>query len=176
MKFGKRVSLIALTALLLATAVVPALAASEVNLEIKNKTETTVNLVLSGPTDLKLTITRLTTNVRVEPGLYTYRYVACGLTNTGTFTVGSGGGTLTLKKCEKGLYGTIVVDNRTGSTFTLTLTGPKRYVLTIKPGDNKLTLLAGRYQYSARACGETVSGAKAVKSGSKSPDWIWRCD
>ncbi|MEX1247794.1 MAG: hypothetical protein WEA61_04885 [Anaerolineales bacterium] len=176
MKSWRRVSLIALTMLLLATAVAPALAASEVTLVIRNKTEASVYLILRGPTDLKVTITRLTTNLRVEPGVYTYRYVACGRTNTGTFTVGSTGGTFTLKKCEKGLNGTIVIDNRTGSAFTLTLTGPKRYVLTIKTGENKLTLLAGRYQFSARACGETVTGTKAIKSGNKNSDWIWRCD
>jgi hypothetical protein len=58
----------------------------------------------------------------------------------------------------------------------LTLSGPRRYSLSIKPGENKLTLVAGRYQFSARVCGETVSGARGIKSGNKNPDWIWECD
>lgn len=175
MKMWKRIAVFTLTALLIATAVMPAFAASEVGLDIINKTQTTVNLVLSGPTDLKVTITRTFTPLRVEPGLYTYRYEACGLRNTGTFTVGSGGATFTLRKCEKDLNGIIVIQNLTGKTFTLTLSGPKRISLTIKPGDNKLTVMAGRFQYSALVCGKTVTGTHPIKSGNKNPDWVFKC-
>jgi hypothetical protein len=162
--------------LLLATSVVPAFAASEVGLDIRNLTQSTVQLILNGPTDLKLTITRTYTTVRVEPGTYTYRYEACGLRNTGTFRVGNSGGSLLLKKCEKDRNGVIVIQNLTGSSFLLRLNGPARYALTIKPGDNKLTLAAGRYEYIASVCKETRTGERAVKSGSKSVDWVWRCD
>lgn len=175
MRKARLILLIFLGTIFIFEAAQPVFAASEVALTITNKTQSTVSLVLSGPTDLKLTITRNRTVVRVEPGVYTYRYEACGLRNMGTFSVGSTGGTLLLKKCEKDRNGTIVIQNLTGSSFLLRLNGPARYALTLKPGDNKLTLVAGRYEYIARVCSATRTGEHAVKSGSKSPDWIFRC-
>lgn len=177
MKAGKQVTILLLAAILLATNALPVFAAaSEVALTIRNKTQATVNLILRGPDDFDLTITRVTTIVKVDPGTYEYRYRACGLMRTGTIVVTNAGGTLTLRKCEKDLNGIIVITNLTGKTFTLVLNGPRLYALTIKPGENKLTLVAGRYQFSAKTCGETVSGVRGIKSGNKNTDWVFECD
>lgn len=176
MTYRTRFTVAIVAMLLLATSIVPAFAASEVGLDIRNLTQSTVQLTLNGPTDLKVTITRVYTTVRVEPGTYTYRYEACGLRNTGTFHVGNSGGNLLLKKCEKARNGVVVIQNLTGKSFLLRLNGPARYALTLQPGDNKVTLVAGRYEYIATVCGQTFRGERAVKSSARSADWIWRCN
>ncbi|MCL5429351.1 MAG: hypothetical protein M1347_06095 [Chloroflexi bacterium] len=175
MKTWKRIAIFALALWLLAPAAAPALAASEVTLTIRNLTQSNTTLILRGPTDLEITIERQVTKVRVEPGNYSYRYQGCGRMNTGTFSVGSNGATFKLKKCEKGLYATLVINNLTGNTFGLTLNGPKHYFLSIIPGDHKYTVFAGRYVYSAFVCGERLAGEKGLKS-KQNPDWVWRCE
>jgi hypothetical protein len=173
----KRVLMVLLALLVFASVASPVFAADEVALEVFNKTQSTVNLVLNGPTDMKVSISRAFTVLRLEPGLYNYRYKACGVNRTGTFTLSSTGGTFTLKKCEKDLNGNINITNLTGSPFILRLSGPRNYNLTIKPGVNRLTLQAGRYGYSASICGSTETGSHAIKSGKKNPDWVFEdCD
>lgn len=176
MKLSKQILIGAITLILLVVTVIPAFAAvAEYALTVHNKTGGNVTLILRGPTDVDVEITRLTTVVKLEQGTYTYRYRACGLRNTGTFTIGSGGRNLTLKKCEKAPNGTLVIDNRTGTTFYLRMYGPQRYNLIIKPGDNVVTIAAGRYTYSAPVCGETRVGDKGIKS-KNNPDWVWTCN
>jgi hypothetical protein len=172
----KRIALVMIAAVLLAVAAAPALAAEDAStLTIQNKTGSNVSLILRGPTDLDLDIVRLTTKVRLDWGTYSYRYEACGLRRNGTFTIGYGGATLILKKCEKAPNGSIIIDNRIGQTFVLILlNSEKRYVLTIKPGDNRVSVLAGRYQYSAYVCGSIQSGEKSIKSKNNA-DWVWSC-
>lgn len=176
MNLWKRSLTLLLAVVLLAVVVMPALAAEDSGtLTIQNKTGSNVNLILRGPTDVNVEIVRLTTKVRLEYGVYEYRYTACGLRRSGTFTIGFGGRTLILRKCEKNPNGSLIVDNRTGQTFVLILlNSSKRYVLTIKPGDNRITILAGRYQYSAYVCGKLQNGEKPIKS-KNNPDWIWSC-
>lgn len=176
MSIWKRLLVLALALAFLTVAAAPAWAAEDsATLTINNKTGSDVNLILRGPTDLDVHVVRLTTKVRLEYGTYEYRYTACGLRRSGTFTIGYGGRTLLLKKCEKDPNGSFVLDNRTGRTFILILlNSSKRYVLTIKPGDNKLTVLAGRYQYSAYVCGVVQKGEQRIKS-KNNPDWLWTC-
>lgn len=171
-----RLFALSLVALLMLVTVGAAFAADEVALEIRNLTQTSVALRLSGPTDLRVTITRRFTVLRVEPGTYTYRYRACGLNQSGTFVVGTTGGSFLMKKCEKDINGTINVMNLTGKAFVLRLSGPKNYSFIIKPGDNKITLQAGRYGYTANVCGATDTGTHGIKSGKKSPEWRFDCD
>jgi hypothetical protein len=174
----KKIVLLILTVLVMLAMVVPATAEDEVTLSIRNLTESQVSLVISGPTDLRLTITRTLTKVRVEPGTYDYRYKACGVNRSGSFTVTIAGGTLVLKKCEKALNGQVNIVNLTGKAFTLRMSGPINYRLTINPGQNRLTLQAGRYDYEAKpVCSATETGTRGIKSGNKNPDWVFEdCD
>jgi hypothetical protein len=174
----KKIVLFILTVLVMLAIVSPATAEEEVTLEIRNLTQSQVTLRLNGPTDLRLTITRNLTKVRVEPGTYDYRYKACGVNRSGTFTVTVTGGTLLLKKCEKDLNGQLNIVNLTGKAFTLRMSGPTNYRLTINPGINRLTLEAGRYDFEAKpVCGTTETGMRGIKSGKRNPDWTFEvCD
>ncbi len=174
MKTWKRAVFLGLAVLLLATMVTPAHADDEATLTILNLTQSTVVLKLSGPTDLTVTIDKPNTKVRLEFGKYEYSYRACGIRRTGSFTLGFGGRTLKLVKCEKGLNATLVINNLTGRPFYMLLNGPKVYMLYIIPGDYKYTVQAGRYVYKTFVCGETRTGEKGLKSKNNA-DWIWSC-
>jgi hypothetical protein len=84
------------------------------------------------------------------------------------------GKTFKMVKCEKGLNATVVIVNLTGKPFELVLNGPKKYILTIQPGDFKYTVQAGRYEYKAFVCGSIHTGEHGLKS-KNSPDWVWSC-
>lgn len=176
MNLSKRIAIAVIVLVLLAATVVPAFAAaSEYVLTVRNKTTTDVKLILRGPDDVDVEITRLTTIIRLEEGRYSYRYTACGLRQEGSFLLGPSGRTLTLKKCEKDPNTKINIDNRTGALFYLRLYGPHRYNFALNPGVTAVTIASGRYTYSALVCGETHIGDKAVKA-KENKDWIWRCD
>jgi hypothetical protein len=161
---------------LLGITAAPALAASEIDFEIRNRTETTVSLILRGPTDMTVSVRPGNKTLRLLPGLYSYRYFACGHNNSGTFTFSGAGHFLVLRKCEKGINSTVTIVNKTGHTFSLDMFGSTHYALTIKPGDNKLTLVAGVYQYSTDACGFPIQkGTAKLKSGLNN-DWVFDCD
>jgi hypothetical protein len=174
MKIWKRVLLAGFAVLLLAAMVTPAQADDEATLTILNLTQSTVVLKLSGPTDQTVTIDMPITKARLEYGKYEYSYRACGISRTGTFTLGFGGKTIKLVKCEKGLFATLIINNLTGKTFSLLLNGPKVYMISIIPGDHKYTVQAGRYSYKAFVCGETRTGEHAFKSKNNA-DWVWSC-
>jgi hypothetical protein len=176
MKRSKRIAIAAIAIILLAATVVPAFAAvSQYALTVRNKTTTNVTLILRGPDDMEVEITRLTTIIRLEEGRYSYRYTACGLRHEGQFTLTAAGRTLTLRKCEKAPNTKINIDNRTGALFYLRLYGPQRYNFALKPGVNAVTIAAGRYTWSALVCGKTQTGDKPIKSKNNA-DWIWRCN
>jgi hypothetical protein len=174
MKTWKRVLFTGLAALLLTTMVTPAQAEDKGTLTIINLTQSTVVLKLDGPSDQTVTIDKPFTKVSLEFGKYDYSYRACGIRRTGTFTLGFGGKTIKLVKCEKGLYATLIISNLTGKTFDLLLNGPKVYMLSVIPGDYKYTVQAGRYSYRALVCGETRTGEKGLKSKNNA-DWVWSC-
>ncbi len=174
MKIWSRIILFALVTVLLMATVSPALAYSEVTLTILNLGQSKTTLILRGPMDLDIAIQRQITKVRVEPGNYDYRYLGCGRTVSGTIQVGSHGATLKVLKCEKDLFGTVVITNLTGRTFELLLHGPKTYFLTIITGDHKYTVHAGRYEYRAFVCGAFRTGEKGLKAKNNA-DWVWSC-
>jgi hypothetical protein len=173
MRIWKRVILISLLAVMLVAAVTPAIAKDKVTLFVRNLTQSTVELKLNGPETVKLRIAQPYAKVELEPGTYSYRYVACGRLITGTIKVANGT-TLKLVKCEKGFNATLKITNLTGKTFYLLLNGPKAYLLTILPGDYKYTVQAGRYEYKATVCGTVRTGEKGLKS-KNNDDWIWSC-
>ncbi len=176
MNFRSRLVSLSLVLILLGTSVAPAFASGgEIDFVIRNRTETTVSLVLRGPTDMNVSVRPGNKTLRLVPGLYIYRYFACGHNNSGTFSFSGAGHFLVLRKCEKGLNSTVTIVNKTGHTFSLDMFGPKHYALTIKPGDNKLTLVAGVYQYSTDACsGPIQKGTAKLKSG-LNEDWVFDC-
>ena len=174
MKTWKRAVFASLAVLLLATLVTPARADDKATLTILNLTQSTVVLKLDGPTDQTVTIDKPITKVRLEFGKYEYSYRACGIRRAGSFTLGFGGKTIKLIKCEKGLYATLIIENLTGRTFNLLLNGPKVYMLSVIPGDYKYTVQAGRYSYKAVVCGETLTGERGLKSKNNA-DWVWNC-
>lgn len=176
MNFKSRLVSLSLVLILLGITAAPAFAASEINFEIRNRTEITVKLILHGPSDMTLNIRPGNKTLRLLPGLYNYRYFACGHNTSGTFSFSGAGHFLVLRKCEKGLNATLTIVNKTGHTFALDLFGTKHYALIIKPGDNKMTLVAGVYQFSTNACGFPVQkGTAKLKSG-VNEDWVFDCD
>ncbi len=174
MNFFKRSALIAITLLMVFGSVAPAYAGDEVTVHVNNKTGAQVTIIFRGPTDDFFALKKGDNVVKLEPGVYLYRYTACGHSNHGTFTVGFST-TLVLKKCEKSQEARVTIENLTGHTFSITLTGPKHYSLTVKPGDNKVTLVPGAYQYSTNACGKIETGTIKIKANN-TQTWTWDCD
>ncbi|MCU0488014.1 MAG: hypothetical protein MUE67_03565 [Anaerolineales bacterium] len=63
---------------------------------------------------------------------------------------------------------TLVINNKTGETFTLTMKGPSTYTWTIKPGKNTQTIVPGKYKYNYKACGGTAkNGTVEVKKNNQ---------
>lgn len=175
MNLFKRFALIAITLLLVFGSVAPAYAGDEVTVHVNNKTGAQVKVIFRGPTDDSFVLKKGDNVVKLEPGEYLYRYTACGRSINGTFTVASFGTILILKKCEKGQEATVTIENLTGHTFSVTLTGPKHYSLTVAPGNTKLIFLPGAYQYSTNACGTIEKGTIKFKAN-HSQTWTWDCD
>jgi hypothetical protein len=162
--------------MLLATAV-PALAApvKVVPVVFQNRTTTEVFLTLKGPTKTTVELNVGRTTEEVLPGEYDYRYEACGRTFRGTFTVGTTGGSLIIKKCSSSLQTTFVVQNNTGNAFRLFLEGAKAgYAVWIGVGKNTVTVLTGGYQYSATVCGENEQGTFKARAAGV-PNWVFDC-
>jgi hypothetical protein len=174
MKIWRYLTLAGLVLLMVAAVVTPAMADDEVTLTVRNLTQENVELRLSGPDKVTITLKQVITKIELEPGNYTYRYKACGgRLYTGTIHVGFGS-QFKLIKCEKGLYATLVISNLTGRSFELLLHGPKTYRITIIPGEYKYTVQAGRYEYKTIVCGESKKGEKGFKSKTNA-DWVWSC-
>jgi len=57
---------------------------------------------------------------------------------------------------------TLVVNNKTGQTFTLTLQGPANYRWTVKPGKANYEVVPGKYKYTYQACGGPKTGTVVV--------------
>lgn len=175
MNFFKRSALLAITLLLVLGSVAPAYAGDEVTVHVNNKTGGEVKIIFRGPTDDFFVVKKGDNVVKLEPGYYVYRYTACGRSINGTFTVASFGTILVLKKCEKGQESKVTIENLTGRTFSITLTGPKHYSLAVAPGITKLILLPGAYQYSTNACGKMEKGTIKFKAN-HTQTWTWECD
>lgn len=177
----RKIFVLASVLMLLFVAVVPAFAAPA-ELVVQNRTGSAVQLALKGPTDLTVNLSadgfRQRQTVKLEPGLYTYVYKACGLTKRGTMTVGETGNTpLILKKCPGEGETRISVSNRTGNPFTLSLTGKKSYSFWIAPGGSTVIVVAaGGYQYHTNACGVADSGQFKASARADQPiKWNFSC-
>jgi len=68
----------------------------------------------------------------------------------------------------------ILVNNDTGGTLSLSLSGPASYNFNVPPGQQNIYVIPGVYNYTARGCGGAVeSGTEDLsKSGN---EWDWWC-
>ena len=64
---------------------------------------------------------------------------------------------------------TLNIHNNTNDVVKLTLTGPKKYSLTLQPGKVYKEVLEGTYKYSYNACGKKFTGSVTVKN---SATWL----
>jgi len=67
----------------------------------------------------------------------------------------------------------ILIENDTGGTLTLNLSGPKSYNFTFGPGNHTINVVAGTYSYTAWGCGgASTSGTKKLNAGD---EWRFYC-
>ncbi|MEX2160997.1 MAG: hypothetical protein WD751_03700 [Anaerolineales bacterium] len=182
MRLGKKWIVLLATLALLLVAAVPAMAAPRfdtVNVNVENRTGSSVQLKFNGDGDNPAFFVGAEQTLAVEmvPGMYSYRYQACGRTNIGTFIAGSGEPTLVLKKCAGLALSNIVIDNQTGSPFIVTLSGTGGlYGFWVPPGGITVSLPAGGYAFTANACGTSSGTLKASASLDQPLIWTWTCD
>jgi hypothetical protein len=153
-------------------------AATSVQLVVNNKTGETLNLSLKGPATYNWNINPGKTTQTVVPGKYKYTYKACGGQKSGTVEVKKNGKVLTLAACnQKGAkVGGVVnvkIRNNTGGYVQLNLTGPATYSFSLAPGNSTISVIRGKYQYTAWGCGgASISGTKQLGGGKT---WTWWC-
>jgi hypothetical protein len=139
-----------------------------IKLVFNNKTAETVRMALTGPASYNFTLPPGKSSQMVLPGKYTYTYTACGENKTGNLTVKKSGDTLTLAACPKkpptppATY-KLVLNNKTGETIKVTLTGPMTYTFTLQPGKTSQDVKPGKYRYSYQACQGEKKGTVEVK-------------
>jgi hypothetical protein len=60
----------------------------------------------------------------------------------------------------------VSIQNKTGDSVRISLSGPASYNFELKTGKNKIDVTPGSYSYSYKACGQTLTGKfNARKSG-----------
>ncbi len=170
-----------LTAVLVFTAVAPAMAAPDtlkdkVPVQFQNKTGGSVVITLTGPATVYLTLNTGKTKSELIPGTYKYSYNACGTTLTGTFKA-KNGATLTLPKCKTGggsaNEGKQKISNNTGGTLTMILSGPHSYTFYVATGTSQISLIKGNYNYTIYGCGGAVlTGTRKLPGGG---NWMFWC-
>jgi hypothetical protein len=169
-----------LAAILLLTAVAPAIAAPEtadkVQVQFQNKTGGSVVITLTGPTTVYLTLNTGKTKTELAPGTYHYSYFACDKTNTGTFKV-KAGANFSLPKCKSGGgggsgEGKIKIKNDTGGTVTIYLSGAQNYTFYVSNGTSQLNVAKGKYNYTAYGCGG-ASTSGTIKPGGVITFWCY---
>jgi hypothetical protein len=169
-------------AVLLLTTVAPAFAAPDtakdkVQVQFQNKTGASVRITLTGPATVYLTLSNGKTKSELAPGTYKYSYDACGKTNTGTFKVRKAGDNLTLPKCNTGGgggggEGKIKIKNDTGGTITIIMSGPQSYTFYVSSGTSQLSVVKGKYNYTAYGCGG-ASTSGSIKPGGTISFWCY---
>lgn len=153
-------------------------ATNPLQLVVNNKTGESFNLVLTGPKTYNWNIKPGKQTYSIAPGKYKYTYKACGGTpKKGTVEVKKNNQTLVLAVCrQKNASGgmvTIPIQNNTGGTVTLSLTGPATYRFFLAPGRSSISVMKGTYNYTAWGCGgASASGTKNLKGKNL---WTWFC-
>ena len=142
-------------------------------LVVNNKTGQVVQLKLVGPATYNFTVKSGKNTFTVQEGKYKYSYFACNGTKTGTVVVGKTNKLLTLAACKakgkpvKTIKFNIV--NDTSGTITLILNGPASYNFSLSTGKHVLSVVKGKYTYTAYGCGSSMSGTVNLRQG-----LIWR--
>jgi len=161
-----------------ANATATAQAAGTMQLVVNNKTGESFKLVLKGPATYNWNLKPGKETFSVAPGKYKYTYKACGGTEKkGTVEVKKNNQTLVLAVCKQknasGGMANIPIQNNTGGTVTLNLTGPATYHFSLAPGRSTISVLKGTYSYTAWGCGgASISGTKNLKGKNL---WTWFC-
>lgn len=160
----KSITLAVLVIMLLGTAA-PAFAATDTKVSIVNKTGEDVTLSIRGPEKLTVEVAKgKTAREELKPGVYTYRYKACGRTFNGTANVAGPDYTIRLPKCGNPTEVKVIVVNLASGPFRLVLVGPKAsYSFYIPTGTSNVTVAAGGYAFSAFVCGDTETGRLKAK-------------
>lgn len=178
MHFWKKTLMaVAVLVLLLSTAA-PAFAASETKVTFANKTGEDVTLSIRGPEKLTLEVPK-GKNVKEElkPGVYTFRYKACGRTINASFTASGTETTVRLPKCGNPQEVAVTVVNLASGPFRLVLVGPKAsYSFYIPSGTSKLTVVQGGYAFSAFVCGDTETGRLKAKPSERTEWRFAKCN
>lgn len=145
---------------------------STVKLVFNNKTAEMVRITLTGPATYTFDLPVGKSNQQALPGKYAYAYTACGEQKTGNLALKKNGNTLTLAACPKkpptppATY-RLVLNNKTGETVTVTLSGPMTYTFTLQPGKNTQDVKPGKYRYAYEACQGEKKGTVEVNKNDK---------
>ena len=146
-------------------------------LTINNNTGETFRIKLSGPKTYYFSLQKGKVKFEVEQGKYSYSYTACGGLQSGTVNVNKKGATLKLncpKSSQKdGKLVKVTINNQTGGSVTLYLTGPKSYTFYLAAGKSSIEVEKGKYNFTAYGCGgASHSGTRNIKSKFV---WRWFC-
>jgi hypothetical protein len=147
--------------------------AATVRLVFNNKTGVKIDkLVLTGLTiDKNYTFYNVApgkTEFSVEKGKYSLEYPACGKTKVKKVNV-SGTLKLNTATCPTAV---INVNNLTGGTLYLNLSGPTTFRFTLPAGKTKITVWKGLFDYTGSGRCGSMSGEIKVKNRT---NWSWWC-
>lgn len=182
MKVRKNVLVAAVTVALLLLAAVPALAAPRfetVDVGVENRTGASVQITLNGPGQTETVFINAgeSLDLEVVPGIYFYKYEACGHMNSGFFMATAGEPVLVLPKCAGEATSNIVIENQTGVPFIVTLSGTGGlFGYWVPPGGITIAIPAGGYEFTSNACGEGSGTLKASASLNQPLIWTWTCE
>jgi hypothetical protein len=109
------------------------------------------------------------TEFSVEKGKYSMQYNACGKLKVKKLNVTSGTIKLNTATCPTTM---INVNNMTGGTIYLTLTGPTTYRFTLPAGKTKITVWKGTFKYTCSGRCGAQSGEIKLKNKMA---WTWWC-
>jgi hypothetical protein len=181
MKMRNKGLSLALAAVLLVLTAATAFAApnlDSVGFHLDNRSGSTVTLTLKGEGTRTVTVgAGENREVQLEEGEYFYRYTACGITYSGKFSTDTSS-RLILKKCPGVAYSNIVLDNRTGSPFIISLrglSGQLPYSFWVPANGMNIRVLAGGYAFSSNACNVDNGTVKASASLQQPLIWTFKC-
>jgi hypothetical protein len=146
------------------------LAASKVPiLNINNQTGQVFYITLTALTGSEsywLQVPTGKTKFEVAQNDYTYSYYACGEQREDIVKVKKSGATLKLVCASSGSSGkapVLNIDNKTGTSFYMTLTGPKTYTINVPTGKSTHIVEQGTYDISYYACSEQKTDSVKIK-------------
>ncbi len=120
-----------------------------VKLRVTNKSEGPLRIQLQGPKNYYLNAPIGVSKHDVVPGTYTYGYLAYGMYNEGKLEILKDGVQLTIASQNI----KVQIKNNTGVALTLRLMGPQVKNISVPPGNMKVDVWKGNYQYSYLAYG-----------------------